>query len=302
MHRFTLRQLEYFVACVDHGSAAKAAKELNVSQPTISIAVAKLEEQLGVQLLLRHHAKGVSVAAGGRELLHSARGLLAHATDLQRQIMTTGGEISGELRLGSFTTLASAIMPKLVNAISSEHPDIQLKISEGTQEKLLEGLFTGRLEMALLYDLDLPDEIRKVQLAESTPHVVLPAGHPLSDQDDIDLGELAEEPFILLDIPPSREFFLGLFRAAGISPKIVHSSPSLELIRGMVGYGLGVSVLVTRPKGDATYDGHQLSVKPIRNRQTKSSIILASHDTLRPTQLMSAFEAVAVRTFRDHQT
>jgi DNA-binding transcriptional LysR family regulator len=226
-------------------------------------------------------------------ILPSIRALLAHATDLERQIMSAGTSISGELRLGSFTTLASAILPKLINAISSEFPDIQLKISVGTQEELIEGLHTGRLELALLYDLNLPSDIRKIPLTELTPYVVLPADHPLSNQTDIDLSELANDPFILLDVSPSREYFLGLFKALNLSPNIVHSSPSLELIRGLVGYGLGYSLLVTRPKTDITYDGQPLAILPLRNKLPKSTIVLASLNNLRPTQVMTSFESVA---------
>ena len=293
MHRFSLRQLEYFVACVDHGSTADAASALNVSQPTISIAVTKLEDQLGVQLLRRHHSQGVTATASAENILHSARALLAHATDLQSQIMTKGDTISGELKLGSFSTLASSILPRLVNSFSSKHPEIQLKITEGTQVELLDGLNSGQLEMALLYDLDLPSSIKKTKLTELTPHAVLPAGHPLSTQADVDITDLVDEPFILLDIPPSREYFLGLFKSVGLEPNIVHSSPSLELVRGLVGYGLGFSLLVTRPMSDMTYDGQQLDIKPLKNKFTKSSIVLAHHKDLRPTQLMTLFSNLA---------
>ena len=293
MHRFSLRQLEYFVACVDHGSTADAASALNVSQPTISIAVTKLEDQLGVQLLRRHHSQGVTATASAENILHSARALLAHATDLQSQIMTKGDTISGELKLGSFSTLASSILPRLVNSFSSKHPEIQLKITEGTQVELLDGLNSGQLEMALLYDLDLPSSIKKTKLTELTPHAVLPAGHPLSTQADVDIADLSDEPFILLDIPPSREYFLGLFKSVGLEPNIVHSSPSLELVRGLVGYGLGFSLLVTRPMSDMTYHGQQLDIKPLRNKFTKSSIVLAHHKDLRRTQLMTLFSDLA---------
>ena len=293
MYRFSLRQLEYFVACVDHGSTARAAGALNVSQPTISIAVNKLESELGVQLLRRHHSQGVTTTANAESILHSARALLAHATDLQSQIMTKGDTISGELKLGSFSTLASSILPRLINSFSSKHPEIQLKITEGTQVELLEGLNSGQLEMALLYDLDLPASIERTKLTALTPHAVLPPGHPLSTQADVDIADLAGEPFILLDVPPSREYFLGLFRSVGLEPNILHSSPSLELVRGLVGYGLGFSLLVTRPASDMTYDGQQLSIRPLRNKFTKSSIVLAHHKDLRPTQLMTLFSNLA---------
>lgn len=299
MHRFTLRQLEYLTACIDHGSIAQAADALNVAQPTISVAIAKLEDQLGVQLLLRHHAQGVVATANADKILHSARALLTHATDLERQTMMTGTAISGDLRLGSFITLAPAILPKLIHALTKEYPDVHLKINEGTQEYLLDGLYAGRLEMALLYDLDLPSDIRKTELAEFSPYVALPATHPLAKQTSIGFHELIDEPLILLDVMPSREYFLGLFKSAGFVPNIAHSSPSLELVRGMVGYGLGYSLLVTRPQGDLTYDGQKIVARPLRDDLPKSKVVFASLKSLRPTQLMNSFENLAKQIFRE---
>ena len=106
MLRFTLRQLEYLTACVDTGSLVAAADKLNVSQPSISTAIAKLEAQLGVQLLIRHHAQGVVPAANARTLINGARDLLAHANDFQNTVQMSEGEMSGELTLGSFISLA----------------------------------------------------------------------------------------------------------------------------------------------------------------------------------------------------
>ena len=148
MHRFTLRQLEYFVACVDAGSIAGAAVSLNVSQPTVSVAITKLEDQLGMQLLLRHHAQGVSVTAGALRFVQSARSLLSHATDVQREAMMISDDIesdniSGVLRLGSFVTLAPSVLPGLISQFHQNYPGVKLDLQEGTQEKLVEGLCDG---------------------------------------------------------------------------------------------------------------------------------------------------------------
>ena len=306
MHRFTLRQLEYFVACVDAGSIAGAAVSLNVSQPTVSVAITKLEDQLGMQLLLRHHAQGVSVTAGALRFVQSARSLLSHATDVQREAMMISDDIesdniSGILRLGSFVTLAPSALPGLISQFHQNYPGVKLDLQEGTQEKLVEGLYSGSLEIALLYDLELPDDIHRVALAELSPYVVLPASHPLADQDEIDLVNLETEPMILFDVQPSRGFFLGLFKSVGVTPDIAYTTSSLELLRGMVGRGLGYSLLVTRPHGDLTYEGAQLVARPIKNNIAKSRIVLASLANLRPTRAMSKFENVAQIYFTDWQ-
>ena len=138
MHRFTLRQLEYLVACVDHGSIAAAAEAVSVSQPTISIAITKMEKQFGSQLLVRQHAQGVLPTSNAKTILADARILLNYADELQSNALMSSETIKGTVRLGSFITLAPVILPKLVKKLKEEFPSIYIKITEGTQENLLE--------------------------------------------------------------------------------------------------------------------------------------------------------------------
>ena len=287
MNKYTLRQLEYLVACVDNRSIAKAAKLMNVSQPTISVAISKLEAQFGVQLLLRHHSQGVSATPSANNILPSARSLLAHAEDLQRQAMLTGTAIAGDLRLGSFSTLAPLILPGLIRTYTQSYPDVRIHIQEGTEEQLLKNLYDGQLDIAMLYDVGLPENLRRVELALRRPYIALPFGHHLAEFPAVRL--------ILLDIAPSRQFFLSLFKTAGLTPRIAHTSPSLELVRGMVGHGLGYSILVTRPHGDLTYDGKKLAIRPLESATENSLIVLASLADLRQTRLVASFEDVALR-------
>ena len=299
MHRFTLRQLEYLVTCVDCRSVAGAAERLNVSQPTISVALSKLEDQLGVQLLLRHQSRGVTATAAAEKVLQSARSLLAHATDLERQTMETGTTLAGELRLGSFSTLAPTVLPGLIRELSQRHPGIHLQLQEGPQDQIIAALYEGRLDMALLYDIDLPDDLRKRVLARREPYVALAADHPLAAQGSLSLSDLVDEPLILLEVAPSHDYFLGLFAEVGLVPTIAHASPSIELVRGMVGCGLGYSLLVTRPDGDTTYDGHALAIRPLRDEVRSSEMVLASLASLRPTRLMTRFAEVAADVMQD---
>lgn len=293
MYRFSLRQLEYLVACIDCRSVAGAAERLNVSQPTISVAISKLEAQLGVQLLLRHHSRGVTATAALDKILQSARNLLAHATDLERAAMDTGTTLEGSLRLGSLSTLAPAVLPGLIYELSLLHPGIRLHLQEGSQDQIIKSLYDGQLELALLYDINLPDDIRALPLAERAPYVALAADHPLAAQPEVALTDLISEPLILLDMQPSREYFLGLFTDVGLKPMIAHTLPSIELVRGMVGCGLGYSLLVTRPMSDMTYEGRPLAIRPLSSNSQISQIVLASLADLRPTRLMQRFQEVA---------
>ena len=294
---FSFRQLEYLIACVQEGSVAAAAQRLHVSQPSISAAIAKLEVSLGVQLLLRQHGQGVRATATAERLLPDMRRMLADADALERTAKGAASEVAGELRLGSFSPLAPTYLPGMIAALQAVHPGIRIRLEEGTQADLVDGLREGRHEQALLYDLDLPHGLRLTRLADLRPHVLLNASHRLADRSVIDLADLHDLPFILLDVPPSRAYFTKILREAGLDMPVAHASPSLEVVRGLVGQGLGFSILVTRPKGDQSYAGARLSVLPISNPVATSPVVLASRVDLQPTRVMSAFEDLAKSHF-----
>ena len=302
MLRFTLRQIEYAVAIWDHGSVAAASAHLGVAQPTLSAALAKLEEQAGLQLFIRHHAQGVSPSPSGLRFLAEARNLLTHAQDLQRDMLAAGTAVEGQLSLASFATIAPSFVPPLIRSFMGLHPKVTVRMAEGTQGELLEGLRNGQHDVALLYDVDMPEEVSVTPLASFAPHVLLPATHRLTRLKNVPLVALKDEPFVLLDIAPSRTYFTRILETAGITPKIAFSSPSLEVVRGLVGQGLGYSILVTRPFGDHSYAGEELAVRPIADDVERGVIALAALRQMRKTRLVSAFEAHCVDFFRTAQT
>jgi DNA-binding transcriptional LysR family regulator len=301
MLRYTLRQLEYAIAAQESGSVAQAAQRLGVAQPTLSAAIAKLEDQLGLQLFIRHHAQGVSVAPQARAFFAEARNLITHARDIERSTQSTGMDVQGTLSLGSFTTIASAFAPKLIATFTARHPAAVLKLEEGAQDSLLDGLRGGHFDAALLYDVDLPADLEVRHLAAFAPHILLPAAHSLARRKRLHLKSLRDEPLILLDIAPSRTYFLRLLNAAGIAPRIAFSSPSLEVVRGLVGQGLGYSILITRPFGDRAYSGEALSAVAIADDAEKGVVALASLRRVRKTRLALAFEDHCAAVFAQRQ-
>ena len=298
MLRFTLRQIEYAVAILDHGSVASASVRLGVAQPTLSAALAKLEDQVGLKLFIRHHAQGVSPSPAGLNFLAEARNLLTHATDLQRDTETAGTAIAGVVSLASFATIAPAFVPQLISSFTALHPAASVRMAEGTQDELFAGLRKGRHDLALLYDIDMPDDLQVIPLTAFAPHILLPAGHRLTRLRQVPLIALKDEPFILLDIAPSRTYFTRILDQAGVTPSIAFSSPSLEVVRGLVGQGLGYSILVTRPHGDHSYAGDALAVRPIADAVERGVIALAALRQMRKTRLVSEFEEYSADYFK----
>lgn len=265
MH-MSFRTLDYIVTTADTGSVTEAARLLNVSQPSVSNAIAHMETELGAQIFVRHHARGVTLTVAGRRFVGEARLLLNHAREFGRNAMALSDGLSGEITVGSFVTLATRFMPGLLTEFSQRMPGIMVNLEEGNQKEILDGLISGRFEMALSYAYALTEEVTGELLAELPPYVLLSAQHPLADRVDISLSELADEPFILLDLPHSREYFFSLFLACKIEPRIVYRSHSYELIRGLVGHGHGYTIHNAVPGTTFGYDGTRIAVLPIREK------------------------------------
>jgi DNA-binding transcriptional LysR family regulator len=283
MLRFTLRQLEYALAIAEHGSLAGAAQRLGVAQPSLSASLHKLEDQLGLQLFIRHHAQGVTPSPQGLRFLNEARSLIAHGRDFQRDSSSAGELVEGELTLGSFMTIAPVYAPKLIAGFQKQYPQARLRLEDGVQDELIAGLRSGRFDLALLYKLDMPDDLKVTELASVTPYVLLNADHRLSSKKQVSLHDLADDPLILLDVLPSRTYFTRLLASNGIA---------------LVGQGLGYSLLITRPFGDHAYDGEKLAIRPIVENVEDGVIAIAALKNLRPTRLISTFEEFCASFFR----
>jgi DNA-binding transcriptional LysR family regulator len=287
--RFTLRQLEYFIATCEAGSVTEAALTIPVAQSSVSAAVAQLERALGVQLLIRHHAQGVSVTPSGREFLLRARALLRDVEQLERFADELTDGLSGTLDLGCLITLAPLIMPQLCSPFLRGHPEAQVEMTEAGQSQIVEWLRTGRLSVALSYDLDLTADLAFDPLAELPPYALFGAGHPLSARASVTLAELAGEPLVLLDLPLSREYFRELFVAAGLEANVVRRSPHPEVIRSLVGNGFGFTIFNVPAANDRSLDGRPLVRVPIEAPARPMIIGLVTLREMRQPRLVDAF-------------
>ena len=297
MH-FSLKQLEYFVAAADRGNVSVAAKALHVSQPSISTAISLLEQRFDVQLVLRHPAKGISLTSAGRTFAAEARNLLAHAEELNTHAREFSGSLSGSLNIGCFVTFAPFYLPRLLAGFKDTYPGIVTNVIEGALDTLQGDLVSGACEMALLYDLGLRHEIARQPVASLPPYILLSPTHRLAKRRSISLHDLAEEDFVLLDLPHSRDYFIELFLRAGVEPRVVHKTMSLEMVRGMVSRGLGYSILSLRPTSDMSYDGTPVVCRPLKDKVPPLSIVLAHVNGIRLSARAQAFAAHCLISFR----
>ncbi|WP_244818422.1 LysR substrate-binding domain-containing protein [Caballeronia sp. Lep1P3] len=273
---FTLRQLRYFVATVDHGSVAEASRRLFIAQPSISAAIKALEESFGVQLFIRGHAQGISLTPAGTRFYERAQALLRNARAFEQETLAEADVSAGRVDIGCFETFAPLFLPALIRGFNAVYPGIEIRVRDGDQDELLQGLFAGRFDLVMVYPLGLDASVETHVLTRpQSPYVLLPASHRLAGQARISLFDVYQEPLILLDVAPSRDYFVDLFKPFGLTPRVTFSSPSLELVRGMVGQGFGYSILVTRPPSSLTYDGNEVVSVEIAEDVARSSLVAA---------------------------
>jgi DNA-binding transcriptional LysR family regulator len=256
--RFTLRQLEYFVAVGEAGSIDKAAEQVNVSAPSISASIAQLEAEFGIQLFVRKHSHGLSLTAGGRVFLREAARLLAEANALHEVADDLAENVRGPLAIGCLLTFAQIVLPSLRRKYEELYPEVRIQQFEGDQGQLFAMLQRGELDAALTYDLELSQDMTFEPLIQLPAFVMLPASHPMATRTSVSAEDLVTEPMVLLDLPFSREYFLSAFQKKGLRPNIAERTGDIAMMRSMVANGFGYGIANMRPLNAVSPDGKPL--------------------------------------------
>jgi len=288
--RLTFRQLEYCVAAAEFGSIAEAAERICVSPSSISSAITHVEAELKAALFVRHHAQGLSVTPVGREVLKQMHCVLGQAMSLYDVVDDAQGSVRGSLRVGCFTTLAAMVAPELCQGFARANPGVQVSQIEDHQEGLIERLRLAQIDVAITYDLNVAEsDIAFEPLASLPPHVIVSELDALAHHRVTTLEELATLPMVLLDLPLSREYFMSLFREAGVTPIIAARSGSPEVVRSLVGNGVGYSLVNVRPRAVHSLDGKKIVNVKLRGEHRPMLLGLARARDQQPRRVVEAF-------------
>ena len=182
---------------------------------------------------------------------------------------------SGTLSVGCFHTFAPYFIPGLVENLTHQAEELSVNLIEGDNRRIKEALLSGEVEIGLLYDFDLPKEFETTPIIKLTPYVLLSADHPLAKLSVIRDEDLHNQPMISIAEDTSRDQLEGVLRARGIEPKVLFRAASFEMMRGMVGHGLGFALAMTQTGPSRSYDGKDLVSRPLENPLPSHSIVLA---------------------------
>ncbi|WIY23929.1 LysR family transcriptional regulator [Parasedimentitalea psychrophila] len=291
----TIRQIDYVIATADGGSTAAAARMLNVSQPSVSLAIAKVEQHLRRALFARSSGQGVVLTSFGQLKLGEFRNLQTQA----QQVLSADDPNRASLNLGVFSTLGPRYAPSLVRGFQGENPTARITLFEGDLETLSAWLESGTIDVALMYDFGLPSTLDVIPLADVRPYGLLPQNHPLANRKAVSIAELLQDPLILMNLPHSRSYFLTLAQMNGITPKIAYETSSVEMLRSMVANQLGVGLLATDIPHETAYDGQAIVRMPLTGTLAPHRIALARSGRLRSSALANKFCHFSAKSFED---
>ncbi|NBO19768.1 MAG: hydrogen peroxide-inducible genes activator, partial [Proteobacteria bacterium] len=245
----TLTELKYIVAVAREKHFGRAADACFVSQPTLSVAIKKLEEELDVKLFERS-ANEVAVTPLGEDIVRQAQGVLEQAAHIKEIAKRGKNPLAGPLKLGVIYTIAPYLLPELVRKVIQKSPEMPLMLQENFTVKLLEMLRTGEIDCAILAE-PFPDAgLATAALYDEPFMAAVPSGHPLAAHVSVTAQALKDETMLLLGtghcfrdhvLEVCPEFARFSSNAAGMQKSFEGSS--LETIKHMVAAGMGVTLV-----------------------------------------------------------
>ena len=270
---WTIKKLRYVAAAAEFGSIAAAARKLNVSAGSISNAINDLEAEFATALFIRKPSQGLTQTPVGRSILLKARAALKTIADFEGAAEGLSNEFLGRLTVAAYEPFAPFFMADIVAGFIAEHPNIIIDMREADLEAIHRMLMEGEIDVGVSYNMPaLLAEFEAVELTEVGNYIAMRADHKLAKKRKLWPEDLDGQSIIALDLPFSLDLLYEIFEARGLELRVTHRSRSYEMVRSMVGAGLGVAILNLPPQHTFTYGGHHLAYRPLLSDIPKNRI------------------------------
>ncbi len=288
----TLTELRYIVAVARELHFGRAATACFVSQPTLSVAIKKLEDELGIALFERHK-HDVTVTPVGKKIVEQAQRVLEQARTIRLLAEEGKDPLKGSLKLGAIYTIGPYLLPKIIPLLHQSAPDLTLIIDEDYTANLANKLSQGDLDMVIVSTpFNVPGFITEVLYKEPFV-VVLPKHHPLAQKKSIKAEDLTDETLLLLksgncfrdqvmEVCPACR--TDVFTRNSIQQTLEGSS--IETIRQMVMAGTGITVLPNSSVNYTSKENSLLEYRPFARPVPKREVALAWRESYPRTKLI----------------
>jgi DNA-binding transcriptional LysR family regulator len=240
-------RLRVFREVAARGSFTAAANALHYSQPAVSHHVARLEEELGVQLLVRE-SRGLTVTPAGEQVLRHADAVLARLDQAERELAELAASAAASVRLAAFPSACTTLVPVTVAALAKRYPEITLEVVQADPDQSLPALREGRHDLVLAYDYpmlprELEPELEYQLLFEDHLLLALPEGHVLALGGEVDIAELADAAWVAPNPCLCRDAMEAACEIRGFTPRVVSQTNDYLAMQGLVAAGVGVALI-----------------------------------------------------------
>jgi DNA-binding transcriptional LysR family regulator len=290
--------LRVMKAISDEGSFTAAAASLGYTQPAISQMVRRLEQRTGT-VLVERVGRNVRLTEAGQVLARHATPVLAALDAAEEEVAAIAGLRSGRVRLMAFPSASATLVPRALSLVKQRFPDVHISFTEAEPPESLAALKAGECDLAVAFayegtDLgrgeeDL-DQFVITPLLDDEVRLAVPEGHPVSGQQNVDLADLAGEPWIA-GCPRCRGHLLQLTHDAGFRPDVAYETEDYVAVMGLVAEGLGVAlipdlILRTVHHGDVV-------ALPITPASRRSIMAVTTPDLQRVPAVKATLDALA---------
>ena len=289
----TLIELKYIIAVAKEKHFRKASETCFVSQPTLSVAIKKLEEELGV-ILFERRKQDVLVTPIGKKIIKIAENIIEQSKSIKQLALESHGNLNSEIRIGAIYTIAPYILPKLIPSFQKHAPNVPVIIEENYTHVLAEKLQTGEIDIAIL---SLPFEepnIEKFTLYEEPFKLIMPKNKTL-EKTRVELDEIEDETILLLgaghcfrdQVIEAFPKLLNLNNKSSQLQKTFEGS-SLETIRFMVASGAGISIFPCTSL--SSHDERLFRIKDLANPAPTRKVALAWRKSFPRKEVLEQFK------------
>lgn len=291
----TLNELKYIVAVAKEKHFRKASETCFVSQPTLSVAIKKLEEELGVTLFERRK-QDVLVTPIGKQIIAIAEEILERSNDIKQIAKEEQGDYSSELKIGAIYTIAPYLLPKLIPEFQKLAPNVPIIIEENYTHVLAKKLHSGELDVVILSLPFSEPNIETLPLYEEDFVAILPKEHKFTKSDKpIKLQKMEDETVLLLGAghcfrDQVIESFPNLMQMSRHSDRLqkTFEGSSLETIRYMVSSGAGLSIFPSTSLSER--DNELFAIKTLAKPVPKRTVAIAWRKTFSRTKVLEIFK------------
>ena len=268
--------LRALIEVVAQGSFTRAAKRLNLAQPTISLQIRDLETRLGVRLVDRLGKRAFATAAG-RELIDHAQRIQQETDRLMAAMRRHRDGWLGQVRIGSSTTALIYHLPPVLQRLRRDHPSIELVVTTGTTTGVVERILRNEIDIGVV---SLPINERQLDIAplKAEPLVAIFAARTRNLPTRVTAQFLRQYP-LLLEFARAhvRALIIDWLSADGVEPRPAMELDNLEAVKRMVASGLGVSIVPSAAIADAS-DGVKLVARPLRPSLSRTLALVQRRD------------------------